>query len=82
MSYDRRWLEDSGSEDSHGRTLWALGTLTRRGKNDSKRELAAQLFEAALPVVSEFTSPRAWAFALIGVNEYLYRYPEHRSAAP
>lgn len=81
MSYDRRWLEDSGSEDSHGRTLWALGTLARRGRNDSMRELAAQLFDAALPVVLEFTSPRAWAFTILGVNEYLYRYPEHRSVS-
>ncbi len=79
LSYDRRWLEDSGSEDSNGRTLWALGTLTRRGKNDSKRELATQLFDTALPAVLEFTSPRAWAFTLLGINEYLYRYPEHRT---
>ena len=25
MSHGRQWLEDAGSEDSHGRALWALG---------------------------------------------------------
>jgi len=35
--------------------------------------LAAQLFEQALPVTADFPSPRAWAFALIGMDEYLQR---------
>src|SRR3546814_5172489 len=30
MGFDRRWLEDAGSEDSHGRTLWALGAYSAR----------------------------------------------------
>lgn len=32
MSYDRRWLETQGSEDSHGRALWALGVCVRRSR--------------------------------------------------
>jgi hypothetical protein len=35
--------------------------------------LAAQLFEQALPVAAEFTSPRAWASTLIGIDAYLRR---------
>ncbi len=27
LSYERKWLEDVGSDDSHGRALWALGTV-------------------------------------------------------
>jgi len=37
MSFDRRWLEDSGSEDSHGRALWALGECARSDVNASRR---------------------------------------------
>ena len=71
MTYDRRWLEEAGSEDSHCRTLWALGTIIGRSEDPGKRSLGGDLFHAALPVVSEFTSPRAWAFTLLGVDEYL-----------
>jgi glycosyltransferase involved in cell wall biosynthesis len=71
LSYDRRWLEDEGSEDSHGRALWALGATVGRSPRGELRTLAGELFTAALPVVSSFTSPRAWAFALLGVSEYL-----------
>ena len=70
MSYDRRWLEESGSEDSHGRTLWALAECARGDTDPSRRRWAAALFKTALPVAEEFSSPRAWAFALLGLNVY------------
>ena len=71
MSYSRRWIEERGSEDSHGRALWALGTVVGRSGDPGKSSLAGDLFHAALPAVTEFTSPRAWAYALLGINEYL-----------
>ena len=71
MSYSRRWLEECGSEDSHGRALWALGTVVGRSANPGRHSLAGQLFHAALPATSTFTSPRAWAFTLLGIDEYL-----------
>jgi glycosyltransferase involved in cell wall biosynthesis len=71
LSYDRRWLEEQGSEDSHGRTLWALGTVSGRSSNPGRRSLADHLFRTALPVVAEFTSPRAWAYSLLGMEEAL-----------
>jgi glycosyltransferase involved in cell wall biosynthesis len=70
MSYDRRWLEPSGSEDSHGRTLWALGECARDDANASRRRWAAALFRTALPVIEDSSSPRAWAFSLLGLDAY------------
>ena len=70
MSYDRRWLEPQGSEDSHGRTLWALGACASGDPDPSRRGWAASLFERALPTVESFTSPRAWAFTLLGLDSY------------
>ena len=70
MSYDRRWLEDIGSEDSHGRTLWALGECAKSDLAASRRQWAAALFRTALPAVETFRSPRAWAFALLGLDAY------------
>jgi glycosyltransferase involved in cell wall biosynthesis len=71
LSYDRRWLEEQGSEDSHGRTLWALGTVAGRSGDAGRRSLADDLFHSALPAVAQFTSPRAWAYALLGMEEVL-----------
>jgi hypothetical protein len=71
MSYSRQWVEACGSEDSHGRAVWALGTLVGRSADPGRQSLAGQLFHAALPALAQFTSPRAWAFALLGIDEYL-----------
>lgn len=79
MSFDRRWLEESGSEDSHGRTVWALGMLLGRSSDKDLLKLAGKLFENALEKVTEFTSPRAWAYTIIGINEYLGKYSGDRA---
>jgi hypothetical protein len=73
LSFDRRWLDGPGSEDSQGRALWALGTGVGRSPFRSFQMLAGQLFAQALPALTEFRSPRAWAFGLIGIHEYLRR---------
>jgi hypothetical protein len=74
MDYQRHWLEDGGSDDSHGRALWALGTVLGRSNTPAFHSMAGRLFEQALPAILDTTSPRAWAFALIGIHEYLRRF--------
>src|SRR5690606_440786 len=74
MSYDRRWLDEVGSEDAHGRAVWALGETIARADRKGHDTMAMQLFHAALPVVTGFTSPRAWAHVLIGLHAYLRRF--------
>jgi glycosyltransferase involved in cell wall biosynthesis len=81
MDYQRRWLEDSGSEDCHGRTLCALGTVLGRSNTPALHSMAGWLFEKALPAIVTTTSPRAWAFALIGIHEYLRRFGGDRMAS-
>ena len=81
MDYQRRWLEDSGSDDCHGRALWALGTVLGRSNTPALHSMAGWLFEKALPPILETTSPRAWAFALIGIHEYLRRFAGDRVAS-
>jgi len=73
MSFDRRWLDHQGSEDCQGRALWALGIGVGRSPFRSFQMMAGQLFALALPAFADFTSPRAWAFGLIGIHEYLRR---------
>ena len=76
MSYDRRWLENVGSEDSHGRALWALGVTIKNIEDESIRTIAMELFTSALSVVEDFSYPRAWAFTVLGLSAYLEVNPE------
>src|SRR5882672_6563307 len=78
LGYDRHWMEAQGSEDSHGRALWALGTLLARSTNQGLRGAAGRLFEFSVPAIVEFHSPRACAYALLGIQEYLDSYPGDR----
>ena len=64
----------TGIEDSHGRALWALGVGVGRSQLRTFQMMAGQLFARALPALSEFSSPRAWAFGLLGIHEYLRRW--------
>src|SRR6185436_20865340 len=81
MDYQRRWREEGGSDDSHGRGLWALGTVLGRSTMPALPSMAGRLFEQALPAILETTSPRAWAFSLMGIHEYLKRFSGDRRAS-
>jgi hypothetical protein len=80
LSYERQWQDLEGSEDSHGRALWGLGTVLGRTKDNGLRGAAGRLFELAVPAAVEFRSPRACAFALLGLHEYLESFPGDRAA--
>lgn len=81
MDYQRRWLEDSGSDDSHGRALRALGAILGRSNMPTLQNMAGRVFQQSLLAILETTSPRAWAFALIGIQEYLRRFAGDRRAS-
>lgn len=74
LSYQRRWLEEAGSEDSHGRTVWALGHTVAYPPEDSLLGLITPLFKELLLPAEPFTSPRAWAFIVLGAVYYLKRF--------
>jgi glycosyltransferase involved in cell wall biosynthesis len=84
LGYDRRWIGAEGSpqpsEDCHGRALWALGTVLGRSQDQGLRCAAGRLFEFSLTAAMEFSSPRAWAYTLLGIQEYLESYPGDRDA--
>jgi hypothetical protein len=80
LSYERQWQEADGSEDSHGRALWRLGTVLGRSSDAGLRGAAGHMFELAVPSAIEFKSPRACAFAWLGVLKYLDSFPGDRAA--
>jgi len=79
LGYDRRWLEEVGSDDSHGRALWSLGNVLGHSRDAGLRGAAGRLFEAAVPATLSFTSPRAWAFCILGMQAYLDWFPGDRT---
>jgi glycosyltransferase involved in cell wall biosynthesis len=79
LTYAREWLEEVGSEDSHGRSLWALGAMANRCRDKGRREVSKQLFERAAPTLLETTSPRTWAYGIIACEEYLSGFPHEYS---
>ena len=79
MSFDRRWLEEQGSEDSQGRTCWTMGCMASGSRTRSYRELAGVLFRKTLPGLLTTTSPRTWAYGIIGCDEYFKQNPDDES---
>jgi len=78
LPYSRHWVEELGSEESHGRALWALGSVVGRAVNPGHLSLSRDLFQSALPAIQSFSSPRAWAYSLLGIEEYLRAFDGDR----
>ncbi len=77
MGFDRCWLEDEGSEDSFGRTLWSLGDTAARARSHELRRWSSHLFDQVAPHVRTLRSPRTWAFAMIAADAMLDAHPRH-----
>jgi glycosyltransferase involved in cell wall biosynthesis len=74
MSYDHHWLEETGSEDAHGRAVWGLGVAVALGRDRGQVGFSVDLFHRALGAAESFNHPRAIAFTIIGIHAYLSRY--------
>ncbi|MES2057376.1 MAG: glycosyltransferase [Pseudomonadota bacterium] len=80
MNFDRTWCEDEGSEDSNGRTLWALGVTAKRATAAKHRDWAVRLFDETASLAFDLGSPRAQAFAMLGAAAMLGAHPGHSLA--
>jgi glycosyltransferase involved in cell wall biosynthesis len=80
MGFDRGWLEDEGSEDSFGRSLWAVGVTAAEARAQPMRSWALHLFDQVAPHSLALISPRTWAFALLGADAVLRAYKDHSLA--
>lgn len=80
MGFRRDWLEEVGSEDSCGRTLWALGATVSESPMPSLKHWARDLFDLSCPSALDFGSPRATAFAMLGADYLLKTDPSHELA--
>jgi hypothetical protein len=74
MSYDRKFLDDQGGEDTLGRVLWGLGTVVRWGPKEQMRALAQNMMAQAAPRIAELKTIRGKAYAIIGMYHLLERF--------
>lgn len=81
LGFDRRWIDETPSDDCQGRALWAVGACVGRSRRRDFQFWASGIFDLALAAITETTSPRAWAFGLIGVALYLERFGGARPAS-
>jgi glycosyltransferase involved in cell wall biosynthesis len=80
MAFDRGWLEDEGSEDSFGRSLWTIGATVAEARQQDLRQWGLHLFDQVAPFSLALVSPRTWAFALLGADAVLDAHPDHAVA--
>ncbi|MBI2848842.1 MAG: glycosyltransferase [Chloroflexi bacterium] len=82
LAYDRTWLDQTGSEDAYGRALWAMGYTMASKVDDGLAQAARHILHASLLWPTSLTSPRAWAFTLLGLGDALVAYPQERGLMP
>lgn len=74
MSYDRRWLEEVGSEDSNGRVMFSLGYIIKNMNSNSTVGLCKNLFDESIQNMKEFKSPRTISYIILGCVFYLNKF--------
>ena len=80
MSYGREWLDEGGSDDSQGRSIWALGAAVNRCRDTGRREVAKGLFAKCVPALYRTMSIRTWAYAVLATDEFLQAFPHDYAA--
>ncbi|MDA9555677.1 glycosyltransferase [Pelobium sp.] len=76
LSFKREYLDENGTDDSFGRTLWALGFMVNNAPNNSYKEFAKDLFLNSIPHIEKLSHLRGFANSAIGLCYYLKTYPD------
>lgn len=76
LSFSNEFLDEGGSEDAFGRTLWALGYLLQDETHSEFHPLALEIFFRALPHAESLISVRAIGYTLLGLTYYLEKHSE------
>ena len=79
LSFNRNFLDETGSEDSFGRTIWALGYLLGNSPNDAYYQTGNSLFFKAVPNFEKLQSVRGIANTIVGISYYLRSNPSDDS---
>lgn len=75
LSFNRNYLDEVGSEDSFGRTIWSLGYLISSAPNNSYREFGREIFSHSISHFKNLKYLRGMANTIIGLSYYLCAHP-------
>jgi len=75
LSFRREYLDEVGTEDSFGRTIWALGYLINNAPNNSYREFAKELFLRSVPHFKDLKHLRGLGNTIIGLTHFIKAHP-------
>jgi len=75
LGFNRDYLDKIGSEDSFGRTIWALGYLVRFSPNEAYFQMGKEMLSKACPHYRRLKSIRGISNTIIGICHYLHRFP-------
>jgi len=75
LSFNRNFLDETGSEDSFGRTIWALGYLLGNAPNDAYYQTGKSIFFDAAPNFEKILSIRGIANSMLGISYYIKSNP-------
>lgn len=79
LGYDRKLLDEIGSEDCMGRTLWATGYCLNSSLPEETKLVSKEIFDKIFAWTPSFTSPRAKAYAIIGLFYYQKAHPKDQN---
>ena len=76
LSYERHFQDDVGSEDCMGRALWACSYTLNSNLSEDKKILSKEIFDHGFRWGSNFKSPRATAYTILGLQHYQKAFPK------
>ncbi|WP_443938897.1 glycosyltransferase [Pedobacter sp. MW01-1-1] len=75
LSFSRHFLDEQGTDDSFGRTIWSLGYLIQHAPNRSYAEFGYELFFKAVPHFKNLVHLRGIGNTIIGLSHYMRTHP-------
>jgi glycosyltransferase involved in cell wall biosynthesis len=75
LSFDHQYLDEKGTEDSFGRTIWALGYLIHKPPDPGFFQLSLEMFSKAIPNFKKIKEVRSLSYTINGLYHYLKRNP-------
>ncbi len=76
LSYYNQIIDAKLSEDTYGRTVWALGYVVKATNNDSVFRVAHELFHSLIQNTSHLNHSRGLANTILGLYHYIRKFPD------
>jgi hypothetical protein len=80
LSYDRRFIDEHGTDDSLGRTVHALGFCYLHNSDPRFEPIILELYRFCLQTTRRLRSVRSICYSLLGILYFLDKDPQHQES--